>query len=148
MVDSSRQTSARLGPSTPVAGDRRGTVFGRLSRLKARSERLARSSRYASIRDGKQDALIHLIGSALFTREYGAALAWLASQVAEFGAWAVGHNSAAQRDMDRHNNKVGRAIARRAESEEEIVKLACRAIEDRIAQWLADGEKAEPPLPS
>jgi len=46
-------------------------------RLKARAEELARKSGYASIPDGKQDALRHLIGSALFTKAYGRVLGWL-----------------------------------------------------------------------
>ena len=125
-------------------------MFAKTMKLKTRSEGLASSSGYAAIVDGKQDALRHLIGSALFTREYGVVLAWLASQLSEFGAWVVGHNTAAQRDMDRHNNAVGRAIAKQAATEGETVRLAYKAIDERVARWLADDDSerhAHAPVP-
>ena len=107
-------------------------------RLKRRAEQLARRSGYAAIVDGKQDALRHLIGSALFTQSYGSVLAWLAGELSEFGAWIVRYNSRAQRDMDRHNNTIGREIGRAAADEEEIVRLAQRAIDERRARWIVD----------
>ncbi len=107
-------------------------------RLKTRAEELARASGFASIVDGRQDALRHLIGSALFARAYGAFAAWAAGVVLEWGSWAVGHNTAAQRDMDLHNNAVGRTIAREASSEEDVVRRARRALDDGSATWIAE----------
>jgi hypothetical protein len=107
-------------------------------RLKRRAEELARSSDYAPIVDGKQDALRHLIGSALVTQAYGTLLAWLAGELSEFGAWIVRYNTTAQRDMDRHNNAAGREIGRAAADEAEIVRLAHAAIDERRARWLVD----------
>ena len=107
-------------------------------RLKARAETLAARSGYPATPDGKRDAMRHLIGSALFTKTYGVFLTWFAGELSELGAWIVGHNSAAQRDMDRHNNAVGREIGRTAGTEGEIVRLSHEAIDQGVAQWLAD----------
>lgn len=79
----------------------------------------------------------HLIGSALFTQRYGAILAWLAGELSEWGAWLVRYNTAAQRDMDRHNNAVGREIARRAATEQDVIRLSREAIENGHATWLS-----------
>ena len=73
------------------------------------------------------------------------ALSWLASELSEFGAWIVGHNSAAQRDMDLHNNWVGREIARKAETEEEIIRLAHQAIDSGLARWIVDDDSERHP---
>lgn len=107
-------------------------------KLKARAESLAASQGFGAGPDGRRDALRHLIGSALFARSYGNLPAWLAGEAMEFVSWIVGHNSAEQREMDRHNNAIGRRIAQRAASEEEIVRLAREAIESGTARWIGD----------
>jgi len=109
-------------------------------KLKSRAEVLAAREGYAAIPDGRRDALRHLIGSALFTRSYGALLAWFVGETMEFASWLVRHNSADQRDMDRHNNAIGREIAREAASEEEVVALARVALEREQARWLVEDE--------
>lgn len=109
-------------------------------RLKSRAETLARRSGYASVPDGRQDALRHLIGSALFTRAYGSLLSWLAGELAELIAWIVGHNSATQREMDLHNNSIGREIGRQADTEDEVVRLAHRAVDLRRARWIVEDD--------
>ena len=108
--------------------------------MKARAELLAAREGHAAIPDGRQDALRHLIGSALFTRCYGVLLAWLVGEAMEFVSWLVRHNSADQCDMDRHNNAIGRKIARQASSEEEVVGLARAALEREEARWLVEDE--------
>jgi len=115
-------------------------VFYDPLKLKARAEALAAREGHAAIPDGRQDALRHMIGSALFARSYGALLAWFVGEAMEWVSWLVRHNSADQRDMDRHNNMIGREIARQAPSEAEVVALARAALERGEARWLVEDE--------
>jgi len=79
----------------------------RLLRIKDDAESTARA---AHSRDGQvpQDAFRHVLWSFLLTNKYGAAFAELVTDAHEQGDTG---NSPAERDMDYHNNAIGRRYA-------------------------------------
>ena len=91
--------------------------------------------------DGPQDAYRHLIFAAEMVRLYGIKGSAVA-QLRETGAWAkeiiqegdypTSAVSEAGRDMDRHNNRIGFEIGRKAKTFADVVRLAREVMREAI----------------
>jgi len=94
---------------------------------------------------GKGDALRHIVWQAMMAKKYGNTLANAAGQYHELGLGkrfkaADPNQSDAEKEQDLYNNTIGREIAAKATSIEDIYRLAKEAVEKGQAKYLTPEE--------
>jgi hypothetical protein len=73
--------------------------------------------------NGQADALRHMLGSAQMTQKYGPTLANIFTTGHEYLLYPFEPHGAAM-DMDLHNNRIGRELAQKYKTQEEIEQAA------------------------
>ena len=94
---------------------------------------------------GKGDALRHIVWQAMMTKKYGHLPAYLAGGYHELPLGkdlkaADPDQSDTEREQDLYNNKLGREIASKANTIEDIYRLAKEAIDSGKAKYLTPEE--------
>jgi len=94
---------------------------------------------------GAPDAYRHVAWQAMLAKKYGPTLANLAGQWHELPLTAlVGAGAPNQTDLEKEqdlfNNEIGRKIAERATSVDEILQMAKEAVDNKEAKYLSNEE--------
>jgi hypothetical protein len=84
---------------------------------------------------GKADAMRHITFSALASQQYSEPVAKTISVLNENITY---NQSKAEKDMDYANDAIGREIAKKAKSKEEIVQMSKEAIDTGKAKTISD----------
>lgn len=107
------------------------------------AENEAKNSPLPGLKNGPADAYRHIIGAAELTRRYGESAARMMLKGHEVQG-SLGTQKTDEREMDEHNNEIGIAIGKQANSFQEIVELARYEIDWAVRKGgIGEGDTAK-----